>query len=180
MNNIANNSSIEVQSKTTIIKACLYAIVLAIIATLTVVLPAEYNIDPTGIGKKIGLTQLAANESTGDATQPTNQFERQMDSVSIEVPAGQGLEYKFQIDQYGKLKYQWTSTRKLHFDFHGEPEGDTTGFFESYGIGSAFAIHGTLTTPFEGSHGWYWRNDGEEAATVTLNTQGEYSIIGLK
>ena len=192
MNNMANNSAIEVQSKATIIKASLFAIVLAVIATLTIVLPAEYNIDPTGIGKKIGLTQLAANEQTSEPTnEPTSniamsktqsgtKFGYRMDSVSIEVPAGKGLEYKFQLQQYGKLKYQWTASKALYFDFHGEPEGDTSGFFESYGIGSAAEIKGTLTTPFEGSHGWYWRNDGQEAVTVKLGTQGEYSIMGVK
>ena len=28
---------------------------------------------------------------------------------------------------------------------------------------------GTLNTPFDGSHGWYWPNRGSEAVTVQVN-----------
>ncbi len=188
MNNSVSSSSVEVQSKATIIKAGLFAIVLAVVATLTFILPAEYNIDPTGIGEKLGLTQLAVSQpedqksndiAPSDKPSVTETSYRK-DSISIEVPAGKGLEYKFQLQQYGKLKYQWSASKKLYFDFHGEPEGDTSGFFESYAEGVANQMKGTITTPFAGSHGWYWRNDGEETVTVKLGTQGDYSIIGLK
>jgi hypothetical protein len=34
------------------------AVIVAAVLVLTAVLPAEYGIDPTGIGRRIGLTQM--------------------------------------------------------------------------------------------------------------------------
>ena len=50
------------------------------------------------------------------------------------VPAGRGIEYKFYMKQH-EMTYEWlTDGAPLYFDLHGEPEGDTTGYFESYHI----------------------------------------------
>ena len=46
-------------STKTLVKASISAVVVAAIALVTFILPAEYNIDPTGIGNKLGLTELA-------------------------------------------------------------------------------------------------------------------------
>jgi len=48
------------------------AFVLALIATVLIVLPAEFGVDPLGLGAKMGLTQLAAieNGSTGNDPAP--------------------------------------------------------------------------------------------------------------
>jgi hypothetical protein len=175
----------------TLIKAFSFAVVLAALALVLVVLPAEYNLDPTGIGKKLGLTQLT--QSNDEANQPkamslANKSEATNDSptefatdvVTITVPAGKGLEYKFYLKQHANLTYQWQSDGPLYFDFHGEPEGDTTGYFESFTIATTDEMKGSLTTPFAGSHGWYWKNTTNAPINVTLNTQGHYKIIGLK
>ena len=39
-------------------RATVAAVVIAVILVVTVVLPAEYGIDPTGLGRRIGLTQM--------------------------------------------------------------------------------------------------------------------------
>lgn len=46
--------------------------VLAAIVLVTIVLPAEYNVDPTGIGRMLGLTSL--NEPAGDGGSRTIQI----------------------------------------------------------------------------------------------------------
>ena len=52
--------------------------------------------------------------------------------ISVIVPAGRGVEYKFTMLQFKKLSYEWSATESpLYFDLHGEPQGDTTGYFES-------------------------------------------------
>ncbi|MCH8313601.1 MAG: hypothetical protein IID17_11515 [Nitrospinae bacterium] len=68
----------------------------------------------------------------------------------------------------------------LFFDFHGEPQGDTTGYFESYTVSTANNARGSFTASFEGSHGWYWGNKGQINIVVTLKTEGNYKIIGIK
>jgi hypothetical protein len=104
-----------------------------------------------------------------------------INEVSIIIPANKGLEYKFYMKQYEKLKYEWTSESPLYFDFHGEPlDYAVTKYFESYTEGTSDSIKGTMTTPFEGPHGWYWKNNSGNDVSVTLKTQGNYRVIGSK
>ena len=162
----------------TLIKTTLLAMVIAAIALITVILPAEYNIDPTGVGEKLGLTLLATptvENSVNTGFEPSSQ------SVEISVPAGRGVEYKFAMVQHQKMQYEWQTTGEaMYFDLHGEPEGDTTGYFESYAIATVNEMKGSFTAPFTGSHGWYWKNQTNKPIVVTLSVTGEYTVIGLK
>ncbi|MBN8431582.1 hypothetical protein JF535_12030 [Microbulbifer salipaludis] len=178
-------TDLPVQSARTLIKATLGAAILAAITLTTIILPAEYNIDPTGIGGALGLTELnteaVATAVPEQVEREGQEFEYRSDSVIIEVPAGKGLEYKLHLAKHGHMEYEWTAENgQLYLDFHGEPTGDTTGYFESFAIATATEMSGSLTTPFDGSHGWYWKNQSDQAVTITLKTKGFYSVIGLK
>ncbi len=183
-----NQQSLPIQSSNTLLKASLFALILAIVVLVLVILPAEYDVDPTGFGKLTGLSQLSSVENTSESEamepktdNPFQQSALQQDTVTIEVMAGKGLEYKFYLEQHEKLVYDWeTDGDSIYFDFHGEPEGDTTGFYESFTIATSNKMQGTLTTPFPGSHGWYWRNDSDNTVIITLSTKGPYKIIGIK
>lgn len=103
------------------------------------------------------------------------------DTVTITVPGGKGLEYKFHVKKDDILEYAWdTGGAKLFFDFHGEPQGDTTGAFESFKKATESSSAGVFKAPFSGSHGWYWKNKGLRDVKVTLKTRGDYGIIGLR
>ncbi|MBL4821063.1 MAG: hypothetical protein JKY98_08780 [Gammaproteobacteria bacterium] len=172
-----------IQSTKTLIKALIIAIVIAIILFITLVLPAEYNIDPTGIGQRLGLTILAAappaENSALSGESSTITFRE--DETTIIVPANKGLEYKFHLEQYGNLIYEWsTDNTALYFDLHGEPEGDSTGYFESFATATNSEMKGSITVPFAGSHGWYWRNSSDDDVTISLKTQGNYEVLGLR
>jgi hypothetical protein len=45
-------------SGATLRRATVAALIVAVIVSLVAVLPAEYGIDPTGVGKRLGLTQM--------------------------------------------------------------------------------------------------------------------------
>ncbi|EAQ95774.2 hypothetical protein [Congregibacter litoralis] len=166
---------------TTLIKATLIAVLIAAIALVTLILPAEYNIDPTGVGQKLGLTLLAdAAETTTSPPQPEIVSADPEQVVEVTVPAGEGIEYKFRMNQHDKLFYEWiTDGEPLYFDLHGEPEGDTTGYFESYAIATLDSMEGSFTAPFTGSHGWYWKNTSTKPVAIQLIVNGQYQIIGL-
>jgi hypothetical protein len=162
----------------------LIAVFIAVITLVVFILPAEYNIDPTGLGEKIGLTILAKNLSQKSpviAVNGQNSVEERSDTVEVIVPAGRGVEYKFQLDSQQTMKYKWQTTGEpLFLDLHGEPEGDTTGYYESYTIANAHEMSGQFTAPFAGIHGWYWKNETKQDITVTLTTSGPYQVVGLK
>lgn len=177
-----SEEKLSIQSTRTLVKALLVAVVLATVIFVSFVLPAEYNVDPTGIGKSLGLTVLATSQEPAlgipDLSDDPGYRE---DQTMVAIPANSGLEYKFSLPQYGKLIYEWSSgDTVLVFDLHGEPQGDTTGYFESFAAANSNAMKGSITVPFAGSHGWYWRNGSDEVVYVHLKTEGNYEIIGLK
>jgi hypothetical protein len=179
-----NDTELEppVHSTATLIKAVVFSMVLAAVVLTVAILPAEYGIDPTGIGRAVGLTKLSgAQQQPSPQATPSKPGSQQEDTVDITVPPGKGLEYKFHVVEGDKLHYAWTAKGGgLYFDFHGEPEGDTTGYFESYTIAASDEMRGVLTAPFTGSHGWYWKNKNSVPVVVTLMTEGKYKVIGLK
>lgn len=170
-------------STLTLIKSSVFAGVFAAIVLTLVILPAEYDIDPTGIGAMLGLTQLASPELTAPAKVITNSIntEFQKHSRKIIIPAGKGLEYKFNANTGDVIRYSWKSTKgSLFFDFHGEPKDDDTGYFESYAVGTGRQLKGVFTAPFDGSHGWYWKNKSASPITVLVKTGGHYQLVGIK
>lgn len=173
-----------VQSPATLLRACAFSVVLAAAVLIGTILPAEYGIDPTGIGAAIGLTPLATSKSieeSDDLGKTSQENGYREDSVNIRVPAGTGLEYKFHLLNGDALRYDWSSSDgELLFDFHGEPDGDTTGYFESYTVSTAGNARGTFTASFDGAHGWYWENKSQSPIVVLLKTEGTYEIIGTK
>jgi len=100
------------------------------------------------------------------------------ESIVITIPDGDYTEYKLHLDKEATLNYTWESNgQALFFDFHGEPEGDTSGYFKSYNENTARQASGTLTAPFAGSHGWYWNNESTLPITITLKINGDYQRL---
>jgi hypothetical protein len=157
------------------------ALALAGIALVTVVLPAEYGIDPSGIGNAIGLTRLAgsAQEAVVSASGAEESGGLREDTATIELQPGQELEYKLRIATGSLLEYDWETSGGIVFaQLHGEPAGDTSGYYEEFTVGNAQFLKGSLEAPFDGTHGWLWRNNNSHAVTVTLKTRGVYEVIG--
>jgi hypothetical protein len=172
----------HVVSTKTLVKSTIAATIIAAVVFVCFILPAEYNIDPTHLGHKLGLTALAHHEDEPTlAAQGTAVTEQEQQVIEVTVPAGKGIEYKFQMYQHDKMTYEWlTDGEPLYFDLHGEPEGDTTGYFESYAIATLSEMKGSFTAPFTGSHGWYWKNTSEQPVAIQLMVKGQYTVIGLK
>tara|TARA_R110002110_G_scaffold415856_1_gene658364 strand:+ start:1143 stop:1724 length:582 start_codon:yes stop_codon:yes gene_type:complete len=177
--------SVPIVSTASLYKAVIAAATFSSLLLVLVILPAEYKVDPTGFGAAVGLNKLTNNDiSTSQAMINENKnllAVAQNDSVEIEIPSGQSLEYKLKVLKDVAVKYSWkTSGEELYFDLHGEPLGDTTGYFESYTVSTAKSVHGSFVAPFNGSHGWYWENKGEKPVIVTLNIEGNYEVEGKK
>ena len=184
-------NTIPQPSTGSLVLSFVFSIILASIILVIAVLPAEYNIDPTGLGEKMGLTVLAKVVDTtakanivdcSDVDALSNKSVSQWNNtVSITIPAHKGLEYKFHIDKGEVFEFVWkTNGAKLYFDFHGEPQGDTTGYFKSFKESTDNQSSGALSVPFTGSHGWYWENKSNQAVVVNLKTRGSYRILGLR
>jgi hypothetical protein len=165
------------------------ALVVAAVILLTIVLPAEYAIDPLGIGRRLGLTQMSAprltpvENLTGDGVAltpvqngPVGQYpaEYKFDVVEIALEPYEYVEYKYHLEKGASMLYAWTATAPLIHDLHGEPDGGS-GAEESFDKQDRKDAYGSLTAPFSGIHGWYWENPGGDAITIRLTSAGFYS-----
>ncbi|WP_028665373.1 hypothetical protein [Runella zeae] len=112
---------------------------------------------------------------------PAQQYESRMDSVKIAVPAGKGLEYKILVLKHGQVKYDWKTDKGiLFFDLHGdvkENAAKNSGYYESYTVGNSNNLAGSFIAPYEGKHGWYFKNRTNEEIIVNLHVKGEYQMI---
>jgi outer membrane protease len=115
--------------------------------------------------------------SSGSDTRQQIQWK---DSISITIPAQGSKEYKFGLTAGASLDYTWqTDGAALYYDFHGDPKGDTTGYFKSYEEKVSAQASGSLTAPFEGIHGWYWRNDTASPVVIELKASGDYRRLDV-
>ena len=121
----------------------------------------------TGIAPAVAAEQAVA---TGQA--------QRADTIAIVIPARGSKEYKLEVGQGSAFEYTWnTDGGELFYDFHGEPAGDTTGYFKSYEKNTASAASGTLTASFDGTHGWYWKNKSSSPVSIELNLKGSYQRV---
>ncbi|WP_113663402.1 hypothetical protein [Pedobacter nanyangensis] len=130
--------------------------------------------------EKAGSGPEVKRPAEADMPAPAQQYALREDSVAILVRAGKDLEYKIHMLKHGQMKYEWiTNNGDLYFDFHGEPKElkpSKNTYFDSYTIAYSNNMVGTFLSPFEGKHGWYFRNNSDKDITVTLRLKGEYTL----
>ncbi|WP_313915936.1 hypothetical protein [Tahibacter sp.] len=190
-------------SRAQLIKATAIAAAAAGLILVIAVLPAEHGIDPTGIGRKLGLLGMSTGATTPDpvltkappaapataapsmptpvSTAVRNEFVTQSDTTfrsgEMQVTLGpdKGAEIKAKMHKGEQFTFTWaTGAGPVEFDMHGEETNAAKDVFTSYWKGDAASGAGTFTAPFDGSHGWYWHNHGTEPVTVTVTVSGFY------
>jgi hypothetical protein len=162
-----------------ILKYSLVALIAAIALLFTFILPAEYGIDPLGTGSMLGLISLSEEPNTEKFMTVIPQNSKYLeDKAEIKLLPRQGVEYKYQMEEGAVMLYSWISTNPLPYDFHGEPRGAQSGYFESFEVSEGNQSNGAFIAPFSGTHGWFWENRGSEPVTITLATSGYFEIIG--
>jgi hypothetical protein len=99
------------------------------------------------------------------------------DQITFELAPGEGIEYKYRLEDDDLMVYSWESSGPVRTEMHAEADGQAEGTAEFFDvIESSSAGHGSFTAPFPGIHGWYWLNLNEdEGITLTLRSSGFYS-----
>ena len=172
----------DLPSSRRITRATLGALVLAAVLLVTVVLPAEYGVDPVGTGRLLGLTRLAGVDDVAAsaaapappaaAASPSTVAELKQDKYVVELRPFEGVEFKYRLEGGRSLVYSWTASAPVEFEFHGEPDGAPANYFDSYEKNAGSHRNGSFTAAKSGVHGWYWKNTGEGRVTVTLTSAG--------
>lgn len=161
------------------------------------VLPAEYNMDPLGVGRLSGVARLwAPAERTMDTTAGSAPLARDYDaplrSDVIEIPLtdfmggakGSELEYKVRMKEGATLVFAWeaigaANARDIHYDFHGHttPTGREAMTVATYRQDFGVRQRGALTAPFDGIQGWQFSNTGDKAVVIRVRLSGFYELV---
>lgn len=169
------------------------ALVAAAAMLVTIVLPAEYAIDPIGTGRWLGLTEIAspslapveavkphgavlAPVQNGPAAEYPAEFK--LDVFEITLQPYEYVEYKYGLEQGATMLYSWTASGPVIHDLHGERASGTSDggpAEESFDKQNRRQASGSFAAPFAGIHGWYWENPGGEPITIRLTSSGFYS-----
>jgi hypothetical protein len=182
-----------------LLKATAVALVVAGVVLVTAVLPAEYGIDPLGMGKRFGLLSLSVaakpvasmDAEAAPVTETTSspiaasdaawrsQVPYRNDEMSLTLQPNEGAEIKAVMRRGERLVFTWAAQNgKVNFDMHGEERNAPSDDFTSYWKGmQQVSGHGAFVAPFDGTHGWYWRNRDTKPVTIKVNTAGFYEKL---
>ena len=183
----------ELPSRRQLNKATAIAASVAAVLLFTTVLPAEYGVDPTGIGAALGLTPMGemkrAEADSSEVAPDTGDILLDPESASLAAPvpgaqAGEveltlqpdeGTEVKATMKTGSEMRYEWSTGGPLvNFELHGEELGASGSDYTSYEKGTSAGENGTFRAPFNGTHGWYWRNRTNAPITITVQASGTF------
>jgi hypothetical protein len=190
----------ELPSSAQLLRSTVIAAVGAVVILVTVVLPAEYGIDPTGAGRVLGLTEMGEikQELADEAEQDraihgpdqsssvlddllglfvgTAQAEEAWrDELTFTLAPGDTAEIKLVMVEGDAAEYAWVAEGgRINFDLHAHGDGRSIDYDRGRG---ASAGDGSIEAPFAGEHGWFWRNRDNADVTVTLQLRGDYSEL---
>lgn len=150
-------------------RATLISVIVALLLLVTLVLPAEYDIDPLRTGAALGLTGLSRSGPGALVEQPVP---LRQERIVFELAPFESVEFKYRLEAGAGIVFSWQATGEVVFDFHAEPDRADVGYAESFTQGRGLAGQGTYTAPFPGIHGWFWENRGAGPVSVTLNAAG--------
>ena len=155
MFNSAKPSLEELPSTPQLIRSTIIAAVAAVAILVTVILPAEYGIDPTGIGRTLGLAEMGEikkqlaeeaeadrelEKSKGDQSSLWQNFlgifigpafaqdtDSWRDAVTFTLKPGDTAEWKLIMKQGQNVEYQMlVEGGRVNFDLHGHGSGKST------------------------------------------------------
>ena len=167
-------------SKAKLAWATLAALIVAGVVLVATVLPAEYDIDPLGIGEALGLRVLSEPGSgpipvRSDGVIAHRSSYRLDRRTFVLAPEG-WVEYKYRLEEGRSMVYSWTASHWVRSEMHSEADGAPEGTAEFFEVEEqTLARHGSYVAPFPGIHGWYWLNETDDTVTVTLDAAGFFS-----
>lgn len=200
-------SRAELPTSRQLLRSTLLALVAAIVILVTAVLPGEYGIDPTGIGRALGLAEMGeikvqlAEEAEADRLRDLQNavpvkpdqsssligelFAAFLISPAHAQAASDDISFTLDPGQGIEIKLVMVEGAKADFSWSVEGgvvnydlHGDGGGNEISYEKDRGVENHeGVLEAAFDGNHGWFWRNRGAETVTVNLRVSGDYAEV---
>ena len=190
-----NVETVVVPSAKSLATATLLSAVVAAVLLVTVILPAEYGVDPTGVGRALGLYRAPASDAvSADAaalagatpmassgtTLTRSPVPYRTDEMSLTLKPGEGGEIKAVMAKGQHFVYTWTSVGgTVDVDMHGDAfdARDAAAATSYWKDEEQPGDQGTFTAPVAGRFGWFWQNLNDDPVTVTVRTSGFYERL---
>ena len=165
----------ELPSTAQLLRSTVIALIAAIVILVTMVLPAEYAIDPTGAGRVLGLTEMGEikNSLEKEAKEDRRKHGRQSnpidtlwelfipsayaqaawkDEVAFPLKPGKTMGVKLTMSKAATAHYKWTAEGgQMNFDLHAHGKGSESVIYKK--ARGKKKDDGSFTTTFTGVHG---------------------------
>jgi hypothetical protein len=182
-------------STRTLTIAVVAALLAALLILILFVLPAERGIDPTGMGSALGLTQMRGDASASKrvpvptqasvaaVTEPqtkqtiSKDAALRSDDMTVVLKPHTGAEIKALMRTGDHFVFRWEATGPVTMDMHGERPNAGDEFIRYWKEADQTSAQGSFTAPFDGRHGWHWRNRTEKDVTIKVHTAGFYESL---
>ncbi len=206
MNNAPKPNLEDLPTKAQLFRSSIIAGIGAAAIMVTIYLPAEHAIDPTGVGRVLGLTEMGeikvqlAEEAEADRLLDEQRAQDQSSSVLdavfglfVGAAHAQDTEQVWQDEVTFILEPGATAEIKMTMEagnvvqyawtavggrvnFDLHAHSDGESVDYERGAGQTEG-EGSFEAPFAGDHGWFWRNRDSTAITMTIQLRGEYSQV---
>jgi hypothetical protein len=206
MNNAPKPNLEDLPTKAQLFRSSVIAGIGAVVILVTVYLPAEHAIDPTGVGRVLGLTEMGeiklelAAEAEADRLLDEQLGQDQSSSVldavfglfvgTAHAQEAQEVwrdEVTFTLEPGASAEVKMTMEAGNVVEYAWTATGGRVNFdLHAHGGGESIdyergrgetAGEGSIEAPFAGNHGWFWRNRDSTAITITIQLRGDYSEI---
>ncbi len=196
----------ELPSSAQLLRSTVVAAVAAVAILTTVVLPAEYGIDPTGAGRVLGLTEMGEikNELAEEAEADHQSSQRPQsetvllsrvldffiasaqaqdtgaarDRVEFTLAPGETHELKLTMNKDDVATFRMlVEGGRVNYDLHAHGDGESITYEKKRG---AVEAEGELKAAFDGDHGWFWRNRDKTPLSIVLELDGAYTELKQK
>lgn len=197
----------ELPTSSQLVRSTILAVGVASALLVTVVLPSEYGIDLTGVGRILNLTQMGeikvqlAQEGAANEAKPVadNEVSDRAQAAGTQAPLTETVIQKpdaaIRSDQTEVVlkpgqgvEVKVAAAKGVRIGFNWSVRGGVVNYdthadapgidYHGYGKGKQSGGEtGTLVAAFDGKHGWFWRNRTENTVTIVLKTSGAYTDI---
>lgn len=138
------------------------------LAQIAAVIGAEITLPPVAVAAPASEPELAADPAPEAAASGWR------DELVFTLAPTEAKEIKLVMAAGEVATFAWAADGSgVNYTQHGDDGGANEVRFED-GRASP-GQEGTMTAPFAGKHGWFWRNRGDAPVTVTLRVGGAYA-----
>ena len=177
---------VELPSTKKLVKSTIIAAVSAAVVLVTVVMPAEYNIDPTGVGKVLGLTTMGEIKQSLAQESENGMGEAVSNTISSEAASETNIQSSMPIGEAEKMLMPAIQKQQMTVELKpgqateiklAMPESASVNFkWTTSGGGLNYDTHGDPVSAPKGFYHGYGkgRNETQQTGTLTAAFDGKH------